>query len=190
MSASRSEPEQFSQHDSVLDELEAALTELTAAEEQVTPEGEQLQLAVEAPDRKAESESLNDDTLHHDRWLKVAMPMAEVLEAKGVELRWQGMKALARAVCREHIPRSAAVFTPQRGWQSITERAGAMIEMAATGSLDHTANLGKRRKAKARRIRCKQRTSTARLLRQARQLLSRLGWTRSDQQGSDSRGYR
>ena len=48
VSASRSEPEQLSQHDAALHELEAALLELTAAEEQVKPEGEQLQLAVDA----------------------------------------------------------------------------------------------------------------------------------------------
>jgi hypothetical protein len=207
MSACRSEPGQLSQHDAVLHELEAALLELTAAEEQAKPEGEQLQLAVDALVQEPESgkvadqlsggrwacskwlskrsprglgsiKGLTDDMLQHGRWLKVATPMAEVLEAEGMELRWQGMKALTKSVCREHVPRSTAAFTPQQGWRSISERAAAIIEIAATGCLGSTANLGKRRKAKARRIRCKQRTSTARMLRQAKQLLSRLGWSK------------
>ena len=54
-----------------------------------------------------------------------------------------------------------------------------MIEVAATGSLGSNDNLGKRRKAEARRVRCRQQTSVARVLRQAKQLLSRLSWSRN-----------
>ena len=60
VSASRSEPEQLSQHDAVLHELEAALSELAAAEEQVEPEGEQLQLAVDATAQELEPGEVTD----------------------------------------------------------------------------------------------------------------------------------
>ena len=78
--------------------------------------------------------------------------MAEVLETEVVELRWRGMKVLTKLVCREHVPRSTATFTPQHGLQSITGRAAAIIEIAATGNLGSTTNLNKRRKAKARSV--------------------------------------
>ena len=104
--------------------------------------------------------------------------MAEVLEAEGMELCWQGMMALTKSVYRERVLRCTARFTPQHGRRSITERAAAIIEIAATGSLGSMANLNKRRKAKTRRIRCTQRTPTARVLRQAKELLSRLGWSK------------
>ena len=104
VSASRGEPGQHSQHDAALHELEAALSELAAAEEQVEPEGEQLQLAVGATAQELESgevidqlsvgggacskwhskrsfrgldsiKGLSDDMLQHGRWLKVAAPI-------------------------------------------------------------------------------------------------------------------
>ena len=58
-------------------------------------------------------------TGQHDRWLKVAMPMAEVLEAEGVELCWQGMKALAKAACREHIYRDQQQRVHAAAWMAI-----------------------------------------------------------------------
>ena len=41
--------------------------------------------------------------LQHGRWLKVVTPMAGVLEAEEMELRWQGMEALAKSVCKDLV---------------------------------------------------------------------------------------
>ena len=114
VSASRSEPEELGQHNPFLHELEAALLELSAAKVQAELKGEQLQLAVDTSAQEPESgKGLSDDMRQHDRWLKVVTPWAEVLEAEGVELRRQGVRALTKPVCREHVPRSTATFTPQ-----------------------------------------------------------------------------